>query len=172
MCYMLDTNICVYATRCEDAALLEKLEGFFAGDLVMSGITLAELEAGVRRDAGLRHRRQQALAELVRFIEPVAFDERTAACFGELQVAMADRRRGAYDRLIAAHAISLWLPLVQQRPGFPGHARAAVRELGSGMSDETDELGAGAGRTACMAGAAVCYSPAGISAEEVAYRRW
>lgn len=88
MCYMLDTNICVYATRCEDAALLEKLEGFFAGDLVMSAITLAELEAGVRRDAGLRHRRQQALAELVRFIEPVAFDERTAACFGELQVAM------------------------------------------------------------------------------------
>ncbi len=112
MRYMLDTNICVYATRGEDEALLEKLESFFAGDLVMSAITLAELEAGVRRDTGLRRQRQEALAELVRFIEPVAFDERAAACFGELQATMKDWKRGAYDRLIAAHAISLWLPLV------------------------------------------------------------
>jgi tRNA(fMet)-specific endonuclease VapC len=112
MRFMLDTNICVYATRGEDEALLEKLESFFAGDLVMSAITLAELEAGVRRDTGLRRQRQEALAELVRFIEPVAFDERAAACFGELQATMKDRKRGAYDRLIAAHAISLWLPLV------------------------------------------------------------
>ena len=112
MRYMLDTNICIYAARGDDTALLEKLESFFAGDLVMSAITLAELEAGVRRDVDLRRWRREALAELVRFIEPVAFDERAAACFGDLQVAMADRRRGAYDRLIAAHAISLWLPLV------------------------------------------------------------
>ena len=112
MRYMLDTNICIYAARGDDTALSEKLESFFAGDLVMSAITLAELEAGVRRDAGLLRGRQEALAELVRFIEPVAFDEQAAACFGDLQTAMEDRKRGGYDRLIAAHAISLWLPLV------------------------------------------------------------
>ena len=78
----------------------------------MSAITLAELEAGVRRDVDLRRRRREALAELVRFIEPIAFDERAAACFGDLQTAMEDRKRGGYDRLIASHAISLRLPLV------------------------------------------------------------
>jgi tRNA(fMet)-specific endonuclease VapC len=112
MRYMLDTNICIYVARGDDTALLEKLESFFVGDLVMSAITLAELEAGVRRDAGLHRRREEALGELVRFIEPVAFDERAAACFGDLQAAMEDRKRGGYDRLIGAHAISLWLPLV------------------------------------------------------------
>jgi tRNA(fMet)-specific endonuclease VapC len=112
MRYMLDTNICIYVARGDDTALLEKLESFFVGDLVMSAITLAELEAGVRRDAGWHRRREEALGELVRFIEPVAFDERAAACFGDLQAAMEDRKRGGYDRLIAAHAVSLWLPLV------------------------------------------------------------
>lgn len=112
MRYMLDTNICIYVARGDDTALLEKLESFFVGDLVMSAITLAELGTGVRRDADLRRRREEAVAELVRFIEPVAFDERAAACFGDLQAAMEDRKRGGYDRLIAAHAISLWLPLV------------------------------------------------------------
>jgi tRNA(fMet)-specific endonuclease VapC len=112
MRYMLDTNICIYATRGDDQALLEKLESFFVRDLVMSAITLAELEAGARRDARWRVRREEALAELVRFIEPVAFDERAAACFGDLQAAMEERKRGGYDRLIAAHAISLRVPLV------------------------------------------------------------
>ena len=84
---MLDTNICIYAARAGDHGLLEKLESFLVGDLVMSAITLAELEAGTRRDPESL-RRQEALAELVRFIEPVAFDERAAACFGDLQAAM------------------------------------------------------------------------------------
>jgi tRNA(fMet)-specific endonuclease VapC len=111
MRYMLDTNICIYAARGADAALLTRLESFFVGDLVMSAITLAELEAGVRQQAESRPRRAEALAELVRFIQPVAFDERAAACFGDLQ-ATKERKRGGYDRLIAAHAISLRLPLV------------------------------------------------------------
>ena len=111
MRYMLDTNICIYAARAGDHALLEKLESFLVGDLVMSAITLAELEADTRRDPDSL-RKQEALAELVRFIEPVAFDERAAACFGDLQAAMQERKRGGYDRLIAAHAISLRLPLV------------------------------------------------------------
>jgi tRNA(fMet)-specific endonuclease VapC len=110
--YMLDTNICIYAARGEDERLLAKLETFFAGDLVMSTITLAELEAGVRRDPALCRQRQQALADLALSIQPVPFDARAAACFGAVQAAAEDRKRGAFDRLIAAHAISLDIPLV------------------------------------------------------------
>ena len=109
---MLDTNICFYAARGEDAGLLTKLETFFAGDLVISAITLAELEAGIRCDPKRRVQRQQALADLVRYIQPVPFDARAAACFGELQAVLEDRRRNAFDRLIAAQAISVGVPLV------------------------------------------------------------
>lgn len=112
MRFMLDTNICIYAAQGGNPALLAKLETFFVGDLVMSAITLAELQAGVHRDPARHSERQAALAELVQAIEPVAFDDRAAAAFGRLQAAQPDRRRGAFDRLIAAHALSLSLPLV------------------------------------------------------------
>ncbi len=112
MLYMLDTNICIYASQGQDERLLAKMEAFFTGDLVMSAITLAELEAGVRRNPEMRREREHALVALVCFIQPVPFDARAAACFGHLQEAMIDRRRGAYDRLIAAHALSLGLILV------------------------------------------------------------
>ena len=112
MRYMLDTNICIYAAHGRDEALLARLESFLVGDLVMSAITLAELEAGVRRDPALSHGRALALAELVRYVEPVPFDARAAASFGRLQAGSENRRRGAFDRLIAVHAISIGAPLV------------------------------------------------------------
>ena len=114
---MLDTNICIYAAHGEDEPLLDKLETFFGGDLVMSTITLAELEAGARRDPERSRRRERALADLVLCIQPVPFDARAAACFGELLAGLEDRRRGAFDRPIAAHAISLGVPLITNNPG-------------------------------------------------------
>lgn len=57
MRFMLDTNICIYASGGRDEPLLAKMEAFLAGDLVMSAITLAELEAGVRRESEMRAQR-------------------------------------------------------------------------------------------------------------------
>lgn len=112
---MLDTNICIYATRGRDEELLERFETFYVGDLVMSAITFAELEAGVGRDPARARERARALANLVSHIQPVPFDAPAAACFGRIQAAAADRRKGAFDRLIAAHALSLDLTLVTNK---------------------------------------------------------
>jgi predicted nucleic acid-binding protein len=92
--YMLDTSICIHATRGRDQELLARLETFYAADLVMSAITLAELEAGVGRDPARVRERARALANLVSYIQPVPFDAPAAACFGRVQAAVyaaADR---------------------------------------------------------------------------------
>jgi tRNA(fMet)-specific endonuclease VapC len=64
-----------------------------------------------------------ALVRLTQRIEPVDFGTAAAEAFGRLQ-AYAPRKRGAFDRLIAAHAISLGLPVVTNNEadfeGIPG----------------------------------------------------
>ena len=122
MRYMLDTNICIYAMRNENRNLDRRLEECQTGDLLMSTITLAELETGFAKSADPAKARQAAQAVL-EAITVVPFDAAAARAFGRIQ-AVAPSKRGAYDRQIAAHAISLDLVLVTNDEtdfvGIPG----------------------------------------------------
>lgn len=98
--YMLDTNICVYAIQGGNEHLDRRFGECEAGDLVMSAVTLGELETwfaksgdqdGARRDAA------PVLADIV----VMPFDDAAARVFGRIQAA-APSRRNAYDRQIAA----------------------------------------------------------------------
>ena len=80
------------------------------GDLVMSAVTLGELEVGFAKSASPDLARSDAAAVLCA-VGVMAFDEDAARAFGRIQAA-APSRRGAYDRQIAAHAISLGVALV------------------------------------------------------------
>jgi tRNA(fMet)-specific endonuclease VapC len=119
---MLDTNICIYAIDARPQGLIAKLATFGVGDLVMSAITLAELRVGVERHAA-KTAAAEALSRLTQRIEPVEFGPAAAEAFGRLQ-AFASHKRGAFDRLIAAHAISLGIPVVTNDAadfeGLPG----------------------------------------------------
>ena len=121
---MLDTNICVYAIQGGNEHLDQRFGDCEAGDLVMSAVTLGELETwfaksgdqdGARRDAA------PVLADVV--VAP--FDDAAARVFGRIQAA-APSRRNAYDRQIAAQAISLGLVVVTNNEkdfdGIPGIA--------------------------------------------------
>ena len=110
MKYMLDTNICIYAIKGGNTHLDQRLEECETGDLVMSAITLGELEAGFARSTTPGAARKQAAA-VFRAVTVVPFDEAAARAFGQVQ-SEAPARRGAYDRQIAAHAISLGLTVV------------------------------------------------------------
>ena len=110
MRYMLDTNICIYAILGGSEHLDRRLDQCDAGDLVMSAITLGELEVGFAKSGSPDLARSDAAAILSE-VGVMPFDEEAARVFGRIQAA-APSRRGAYDRQIAAHAISLGVALV------------------------------------------------------------
>ena len=119
---MLDTNICIYAILGGNEHLDSRLEVCETGDLAMSAVTLGELEVGFSKSGNVDLARSDAAALLAAV--PVApFDEAAARAFGVIQ-ASAPTRRGAYDRQIAAHAISLGVTLVTNNEkdfeGIPG----------------------------------------------------
>ena len=110
MKYMLDTNICIYAILGGSEHLDRRFDQCESGDLVMSAVTLGELEVGFAKSGGPDLARSDAVAVLSA-VSVMAFDEDAARAFGRVQAA-APGRRGAYDRQIAAHAISLGVALV------------------------------------------------------------
>ena len=122
MRYMLDTNICIYAMRTEDQYLDRRLGQSQTGDLLMSTITLAELEVGFAKSGQPTEARKTAQTFLDA-ITTVPFDAAAARAFGRIQAA-SPSKRGAYDRQIAAHALSLGLVLVTNDEkdfvGIPG----------------------------------------------------
>ena len=110
MRYMLDTNICIYAILGGSEHLDRRLDQCDTGDLVMSAITLGELEVGFAKSGSSDLARSDAAAVLSA-VGVMPFDEEAARAFGRIQAA-APSRRGAYDRQIAAHAIALGVALV------------------------------------------------------------
>jgi tRNA(fMet)-specific endonuclease VapC len=106
--YILDTNIVLYAMRGEDTALIERLESFRVGELVISAITLGELEHGWRAGFGDRAAAEPFLA----LVPTLPFNSAAAAGFGAVMARLPKPKRRTYDRQIAGHALSLGLPVV------------------------------------------------------------
>ncbi len=109
--YMLDTNICIYLMKHQSVEVRERFDQCFVGELVISAITLAELEYGVTcsGEAQLANR-----VQLDGFIEdvPVApFEALAARAYGPARFGNRDRSRDALDKLIASHALALGVAL-------------------------------------------------------------
>jgi tRNA(fMet)-specific endonuclease VapC len=113
MKYMLDTNICIYIIKKKPIKVLETLKKLEIGDICISSITLAELEYGVQKSQN-REKNKIALAAFVAPLEILPFSDRAAIKYGEIRTALERKGQiiGAYDLLIAAHAISENLILV------------------------------------------------------------
>ncbi len=112
MRYMLDTNICIYLMKAHPPEVLARLLQLDHGDVVMSIITYAELRVGLEGLGSTRAQNERALHLLTSDIPVLPFDEAAAERYGVQRAAVRDRRRDAFDRLIAAHAASLGLTLV------------------------------------------------------------
>lgn len=113
MKYMLDTNICIYLMKHQPPSVARRFAECRQGDVVISAITLAELEYGVRvSGVETEQRNQEALAALVQVIVPVPFEQTAASVYADVRAAVPDRKRDALDKLIASHARSLGLTLV------------------------------------------------------------
>lgn len=110
---MLDTNICIYIMKKQPAAVAQRFAKCRQGEVVISAITLAELEYGVFCSAqAARPQNRRALDALVRVIPSVPFTESAAQAYAAVRASTPNRKRDALDKLIASHAKSLGLTLV------------------------------------------------------------
>jgi len=113
MKYMLDTNICIYIMKRQPPAVAKRFAKCRQGEVVISTITLAELEYGVRSTSeATQHQNRQALDALTERILPVPFEQGAARAYAAVRAAAPERQRDALDKLIASHAKSLKLTLV------------------------------------------------------------
>lgn len=113
MRYLLDTNICIYITKRKPASVLARLERMKPGDLSMSIITYLELVYGAWKSQQVEGNLAK-IGQLCRIIPVEPLDFGAAEHYGRLRAELEREGRpiGAYDLLIAAHALSLGLTIV------------------------------------------------------------
>ena len=111
--YMLDTNICIYLMKHQPRKVRARFEECFVGDVVISAVTLAELEYGIACSSeAAQVANRSALDGLLEDIMVAPFEAQAARAYGPIRAAYKDRNRDALDKLIASHAISLEVALV------------------------------------------------------------
>ena len=110
---LLDTNICIYIIKQQPVAVLKRFLEYQIGDIGISSITLSELRYGVAKSTH-QEKNTKALDEFITPLEVVSFDEEAAHIYGDIRAALekAGTPIGSMDMLIAAHAVSLGIPLV------------------------------------------------------------
>ena len=125
--YMLDTNICIYLMKHQPPQVQARFAECFVGDVVMSAITLAELEFGVACSGDAKTHNQALLNSLLEDIPAAPFEAQAARVYGPLRAAQRERQKDALDKLIAAHALSLDVTLVTNNEAdFRGFANLRI----------------------------------------------
>ena len=122
--YMLDTNICIYLMKHQPPQVRARFAECYVGEVVISAITLAELEFGVACSGEFQARHQALLDSLLEDIPVVPFEAQAARAYGPLRATHRDRTQDALDKLIASHALSIGATLVTNNEadfrGFAG----------------------------------------------------
>jgi len=111
--YLLDTNICIYLMKHQPPEVRERFAACFVGDVVISAVTLAELEFGIACSGlDVQAANRSALEGLLEDIMVAPFDAQAAKAYGPIRAAYKERNRDALDKLIASHAVALGVTLV------------------------------------------------------------
>jgi tRNA(fMet)-specific endonuclease VapC len=104
MTYLIDTNIAIHA-RDGTKSVLDRLAEH-DGDVLLSALSLAELQRSLYKYAALTIIRQARLEVLLRGIPVAAFDAAAAHAYGQIIAQCGWAKGRDFDRMIAAHAIS------------------------------------------------------------------
>jgi tRNA(fMet)-specific endonuclease VapC len=102
--YLLDADCAVYAMLGTYPVLRDRLGLCEPGEVAISTISFAEIMVG--QVLGYEPDRQ-AIEDFVRVVPIIAFDETAARAYGNLPF-----RRARFDRLLAAHALSIGATIV------------------------------------------------------------
>ncbi len=104
MAYLIDTNIAIHARDGTDAVLDKLAE--HSGAVLLSALSLAELQRGLYKSKHDTSVRQIRLEILLRHIPVLPFDAAAAISYGQIIAQCGWVKGRDYDRMIAAHAIS------------------------------------------------------------------
>jgi tRNA(fMet)-specific endonuclease VapC len=117
--YMLDTNVVSHIMQGRDATLLARLTQLRIGQVVMSSVTLAELEYGLHRK-GQPVRLRNTLTQVLLRVDVLPWDENVATCYGEFCATLEARgiSLSDFDMMIAAHAVAVNATLVSRDKAF------------------------------------------------------
>ena len=113
MKFLLDTNICIYIINSKSQHVLNHFKKLSPGDVLLSSVTLAELQYGVEKSQH-KEKNRLALEEFTLPLEIVPFDEKAARFYGQLRTYLERNGMviGPLDLMIASHAQSLDVTLV------------------------------------------------------------
>ncbi len=113
--YLLDTDTCIFSINRSPGyeRVLARMDGLLYGQVLISIVTLCELEAGIAKSARQDHNRRR-VDHFVARLEVAPLDEPAAKRYGDVRALLERRGKqiGPLDTLIAAHALSLGAILV------------------------------------------------------------
>ena len=110
MAYLIDTNIAIYV-RDGAERVLEKLAEH-DGAVLLSALSLAELQRGLYKNPACTALRRVRLEILVEHIPILPFDAVAAQVYGRIIAQCGWAKGRDFDRMIAPHAISVAAILV------------------------------------------------------------
>jgi tRNA(fMet)-specific endonuclease VapC len=117
--YLLDTNVVSHIMQGRDALLLQRLCAVPVAQVVISSVTLAELEYGLQR-RGQPARLREALSQFLLRVDVLPWDAAVARHYGVLCARLEARgiNFSDMDMMIAAHAVCLGAILVSRERAF------------------------------------------------------
>ena len=112
MKFLVDSDVLIELIRMKKIDVVEKFETHYS-DCVLSSVTVAELDYGVRKSQKQEHNREQ-LDRVLQVFRVIDFTYQDAIHAGEIRAELEStgRRIGEHDTLIAAQARSRELTLV------------------------------------------------------------
>jgi tRNA(fMet)-specific endonuclease VapC len=110
LAYLLDTNIAIHARDGTESVLAKLAE--HDGAVMLSALSLAELERGIYKFSAQTALRRSRLDILLRSIPILPFDASAALAYGQIIAQCGWVKGRDFDRMIAGHAISASAVLV------------------------------------------------------------
>ena len=107
--YLLDSDCAIYATTGQVPALRDRLADCEPDEVALSAISYAEIVLGIEQG---KPPTREALAAMVEVVPVLAFDDKAADTYAKLPF-----KRARFDRLLAAHALSIGATVVTNNEG-------------------------------------------------------
>ena len=111
--HLIDTNICIYLINKKFEYLIRNFESFNKSELLVSAVTVAELEYGIAKSL-YPEKNRLALVEFISSFEIVPFTHEDTQIFGLIRAYLNKKGIpiGPYDLQIAAQCLTRELILV------------------------------------------------------------